>query len=101
MAPGVTTFGTGSHTSVSSGFILVDCCAEITVAAANRAASAMDLENCTFVILDEDTSYSARKASSGEIKLARKAGIKEAANVANPSAKTAADVSRGLNGSMP
>lgn len=61
MAPGVTTFGTGSHTSVSSGFIFVDCCAEIVAAVAKRAASAMDLENCMVVILDEDTSCSLRK----------------------------------------
>lgn len=63
MAPGVTTFGTGSHISVSSGFIFVDCCAEIVAAVAKSAASAMDLENCVVVILDEDTSSSGRNKS--------------------------------------
>ena len=44
VAPGVTTLGTGSHTSVSSGFAAVGCCAE-RGGARGKAADARNLEN--------------------------------------------------------
>jgi hypothetical protein len=40
--------------------------------------------------------YSARNASNGELKLARNAGINEAANAHNPSVTTAVNVTAGL-----
>ena len=45
--------------------------------------------------------YSSRSASSGEIKLARTAGISAAANADKPSVTTAATVTRAFNGFMP
>jgi hypothetical protein len=45
--------------------------------------------------------YSSRNASSGEIKLARSAGINDAANADNPSVTTAPSVTAGLYGFMP
>src|SRR5438445_12332567 len=42
-----------------------------------------------------------RNASSGEIELARSAGIKDAANAEDPSVTTAASVTTGLYGFMP
>jgi hypothetical protein len=48
-----------------------------------------------------DQPYSARNASSGEIELARNAGIKDAAKADNPSAATAIAVTTGLYGFMP
>ena len=47
------------------------------------------------------TGYSTRNASSGEIELARSAGINDAAKPDNPSVKTAASVTAGLYGLMP
>jgi hypothetical protein len=45
--------------------------------------------------------YSARNASSGEIKLARNAGINDAAKADNPSVTTATNVTTGLYGFRP
>src|ERR1700733_15405927 len=45
VAPGVTTAGTGSHISVSSGFGLTGDCAKRGAARAIRAADATKLEN--------------------------------------------------------
>ena len=45
--------------------------------------------------------YSARNASNGEIKLARKAGTKDATSADNPSTMTATSVTTGLYGLMP
>src|SRR6266511_1171163 len=45
--------------------------------------------------------HSTRRASSGEIELARTAGIKEAANVDNPSATIATSITWGLYGFRP
>jgi len=42
-----------------------------------------------------------RSTLNGEVKLARKAGTKDAPNADNPSAKTAASVTAGLYGLMP
>ena len=56
VAPGVTTFGTGSHTSVSSGRGLVPCspaagcCAKNGALTANKAADARNLENGKHII---------------------------------------------------
>src|SRR6185437_15917217 len=55
VAPGVTTFGTGCQTSVSSGFGLPASCAETVMDPAMRTASARDLKNGKRIILDEDT----------------------------------------------
>src|SRR5579859_2645312 len=45
--------------------------------------------------------YSTRSASSGEIELARSAGIKDATSADNPSVTRADNVTRGLYGFMP
>src|SRR5579875_290148 len=55
VTPGVTTLGTGSHTSVSSALGFGDCCAQRFAAAAMRAANARDLGNRMDITLDEDT----------------------------------------------
>ena len=47
------------------------------------------------------TSYSARNASTGEMRLVRSAGTREATTADNPSAVTATDVTEGLNGFTP
>src|SRR6185312_5589493 len=47
------------------------------------------------------SNHSARNASKGEIELARRAGIKDAANADNPSATTAINVTAGLYGFKP
>ena len=51
------------------------------------------LRHSPFVALNR---YSDRNASSGEIKLARSAGINDAANADNPSVTTATNVTTGL-----
>jgi hypothetical protein len=48
-----------------------------------------------------ERSYSARNASTGEMRLVRSAGTREATNADSPSAATAADVTEGLNGFTP
>jgi hypothetical protein len=45
--------------------------------------------------------HSARSASSGEIELARNAGISEATSADNPSVTTATNITMGLCGFMP
>src|SRR5580704_7979804 len=50
VAPGVTIFGTGSQTSVSSGFGLACSCAVRGTATAIRAANARSVENCMRMI---------------------------------------------------
>lgn len=50
---------------------------------------------------NSDLRYSARNASSGEIRLARKAGMRDASIADNPSARTAPTVTTGLYGFIP
>jgi hypothetical protein len=45
--------------------------------------------------------YSARNASTGEMRLVRSAGTREATNADNPSVATATNVTEGLNGFTP
>ena len=47
------------------------------------------------------TPYSARNASTGEMRLVRSAGTREATNADNPSVATAIDITEGLNGFSP
>src|SRR5579875_3173796 len=73
VAPGVTTGGTGSQTSVSSGFGAFACCAERVVAAASRAASAKDLENWLHMIsrreYNRDLRLTCRQTAHGSFSL--------------------------------
>ncbi len=62
---------------------------------ASRRVSMRQPEGCATIV------YSSRSASSGEIRLARRAGINDAANADNPSVTTATNVTTGLYGLMP
>ena len=53
------------------------------------------------LVAEQRPSHSARNASSGEIRLARNAGISDATSAENPSARTAANVTTGLYGFIP
>ncbi len=54
-----------------------------------------------FLMLANNQPDSARKASSGEIKLAREAGMRDARIADNPSGRTAPTVTTGLYGFIP
>ena len=71
-----------------------------------REAAVADQEGDAGQVLEDLSSnyerhYSTRNASSGEIKLARSAGINDATNADSPSVTTAASVTAGLYGFMP
>ena len=54
-------------------------------------------ENCkgSLIFFENWETYSARKASAGEMRLALSAGINEATNADNPNAATAVSITKG------
>jgi hypothetical protein len=74
----------------------------INLAPANRAKVQTTYTDVLYFIATAGSAtYSARKASSGEIQLARRAGIRDASIADSPSTMTATNVTAGLYGFIP
>jgi hypothetical protein len=61
----------------------------------------LPLKNISNPHAGRNPAYSARNASTGEMRLVRSAGTSEATSADSPSAATATDVTEGLNGFTP